>query len=144
MDTLTPAQRSERMRRIRGKNTKPELTVRGLVHSLGYRYRLHRKDLPGRPDLVFPSRKAVVFVHGCFFHQHPDPKCRLSRMPKSRLDFWKKKLEGNRSRDMRQQKALKAAGWRVLTLWECQISDRIKLIRRLQKFLGPTGKPLSS
>lgn len=140
MDTLTPRQRSERMARIRHKDTGPERIVRGLVHSLGYRYRLHAADLPGRPDLVFRSRRAVIFVHGCFFHRHPDRKCRLARLPKSRLEFWLPKLNGNRRRDLRNERALKIAGWRVLTLWECQLANKIHVIRRLVKFLGPARK----
>lgn len=127
------------MARIKSKNTKPEKYIRSLVHGLGYRYRLHRDDLPGKPDLVFPSRNAVIFVHGCFFHRHPNPKCALARLPKSRLDFWIPKLEGNRRRDRRNERALKKAGWRVLTLWECQLSNKILVIRRVVKFLGPVG-----
>ena len=100
MDTLSKAQRSERMSRVRGKDTKPELLVRRLVHGMGYRYRLHRRDLPGTPDLVFPGRRKVIFVHGCFWHRHPDPACKLARLPKSRTDFWLPKLEGNRARDI--------------------------------------------
>ena len=139
MDTLNRTERSERMSRVRNKNTKPELTVRRLIHSLGYRYRLHRGKLPGRPDLVFSSRRAVIFVHGCFFHRHPDPNCRLARLPKSRLGFWLPKLEGNKARDERNLKALADQGWRALVIWECQLSDRIGLIRRVVSFLGPSG-----
>ena len=121
-DTLTPAQRSERMGRVRGKDTQPEMRIRRLVHGMGYRYRLHRRDLPGKPDMVFPARRAVIFVHGCFWHRHPDPACKLARLPKSRLDFWATKLEGNRERDARNQSALLALGWRVLVIWECEIA----------------------
>lgn len=142
MDTLSRQQRSERMARIRHKDTKPERFVRSLVHSLGYRFRLHRAGLPGRPDLVFPSRRAVVFVHGCFFHRHQDQRCRLARLPKSRLEFWLPKLDGNRRRDRRNERALKKAGWRVLTLWECQLANKIQVIRRVVKFLGPARKTL--
>lgn len=142
MDTLSRRERSERMSRVRNKNTKPELAVRRLVHSLGYRYRLHRGKLPGRPDLVFPSRRAVIFVHGCFFHRHPDPNCRLARLPKSRLDFWLPKLEGNKARDERNLKTLAAEGWRTLVVWECELSDRMQVIRRVLDFLGP--RPFSS
>ncbi len=98
MDTLTPEQRSERMSRVRNKDTKPEMRVRRLVHALGYRYRLHDSRLPGRPDLVFKSRHKVIFVHGCFWHRHD--RCELCRMPKSRLQFWKPKLKANRERDL--------------------------------------------
>lgn len=138
-DTLTPEQRSERMSRVRGKDTGPELTVRRIVHALGYRYRLHGSKLPGRPDLVFASRKAVIFVHGCFFHRHPDPTCKLARLPKSRLEFWRPKLEGNRARDERNVRELVGTGWRVLTVWECELRDKMPLIRRITDFLGPPG-----
>lgn len=120
---------------VRNKDTKPEMIVRRLVHSMGYRFRLHRSDLPGKPDLVFPSRKAVIFVNGCFWHLHPDPNCRLARMPKSRLDFWKPKLQGNRERDERNTFSLEAAGWRVLTIWECQLDDERALASRIRAFL---------
>src|SRR5664279_1164504 len=103
VDTLTKAERSARMARIRGKDTGTELVVRSLIHSLGYRYRLHAKSLPGRPDLVFRKRRKVVFVHGCFWHRHDDPGCKLARLPKSRLEFWVPKLEGNRDRDRTNQ-----------------------------------------
>ena len=139
MDTLTKQQRSERMSRIRNKDTGPELTVRRLVHSLGYRYRLHGRKMPGRPDLVFRSRRAVIFVHGCFFHRHLDPACRLARLPKSRLDFWLPKLEGNRVRDERNIHALIELGWRVLIVWECQLPHKVRLQRRITKFLGTSG-----
>lgn len=103
MDTLTREERSERMSRVRSKNTVPELAVRRLVHALGYRFRLHRRDLPGTPDLAFPGHHKAIFVHGCFWHRHPDPDCKLARMPKSRQEFWKLKLEGNRARDLRNE-----------------------------------------
>ena len=135
MQGVDPA-RSRQMSLVRHKNTKPEMMVRQLVHALGYRFRLHRKDLPGKPDLVFPSRRAAVFVHGCFWHQHPDPECRLARMPKSRQDFWRPKLEGNRKRDERNIVALEAAGWRVLIVWECQIKDSASVANRLAGFLN--------
>jgi len=137
MDTLSPAERSARMSRVRHKDTGPEWAVRRLVHAMGYRYRLHGRSLPGRPDLVFPGRKAVIFVHGCFFHRHPDPRCKLARLPKSRLDFWLPKLEGNRARDHRNCAELLGIGWRVLTLWECELRDKMQVIRRVKKFLGP-------
>ncbi len=129
------------MSRVRHKDTGPEWAVRRIVHGLGYRYRLHSRKLPGRPDLVFPSRKAVIFVHGCFFHLHPDPECKLARLPKSRLDFWLPKLEGNRARDERNVVELLGIGWRVLTLWECELRDKMQLIRRVKKFLGPPREP---
>ncbi|WXU25556.1 very short patch repair endonuclease [Bradyrhizobium sp. A5] len=125
------------MARVRGRDTKPEMRVRRALHAAGLRYRLHAKGLPGRPDLIFPSRRAVVFVHGCFWHRHPDPDCKLARLPKSRLDFWLPKLEGNRARDERVKAELKRLGWKVFEVWECQIKDddlravakRIKAIR---------------
>ncbi len=134
-DTLTPAARSERMSRIRGRDTGPEMRVRRLAHRLGYRYRLHRPELPGRPDLVFPSRRKIIFVHGCFWHRHPDPDCGLARLPKSRLDFWLPKLEGNRARDIENQKKITESGWRVLVVWECELRDASRLERVLKTFL---------
>jgi DNA mismatch endonuclease (patch repair protein) len=134
-DTLTTAERSRRMSRIRCKDTAPEMTVRRIVHRLGYRYRLHRKDLPGRPDLVFPRLRSVIFVHGCFWHRHPDPNCRLARLPKSRLDFWEPKLTANRGRDLCIQDALTADGWRVLVVWECELRHKEQLENALKNFL---------
>lgn len=134
-DTLTIAERSERMRRVRGKDTKPELMVRRLVHRLGYRFRLHRKDLPGKPDLVFPGRRKVIFVHGCFWHRHPEPTCPLARLPKSRLEFWLPKLEANRERDVRNLRSLESLGWQALVIWECETKDGSKLIDRIRGFL---------
>ena len=134
-DTLSPEARSERMSRVRGKDTKPEMAVRRLVHAMGYRYRLHRRDLPGIPDLVFRRLKKVIFVHGCFWHRHPDTKCKLARMPKSRLDFWRPKLEGNRRRDEASQAELKKLGWRVLVVWECEIGHKEQLENKIRKFL---------
>ncbi len=105
---------------IRARDTKPELRVRQALHAAGLRSRLHAKDLPGKPDLVFRSRRLAVFVHGCFWHQHPDPACKLARMPKTRLDFWRPKFERNHERDIRTRAALEAQGWSVLEIWECQ------------------------
>lgn len=135
MDTLTPKQRSERMSKVRGRDTKPEMVVRRLVHGLGYRYRLHRAELPGKPDLVFLARKKVIFVHGCFWHRHDDPACRLARLPKSRLEFWGPKLEGNRKRDVDNLARLAEMGWRSLVIWECQVKDRRALEARVKEFL---------
>jgi DNA mismatch endonuclease (patch repair protein) len=134
VDTLTPPERSQRMSRVRSKDTKPEWVVRRLVHRLGFRYRLHSGRLPGRPDLVFPSRRKAVFVHGCFWHRHP--RCRNTRMPKSRLSFWRPKLLENRLRDLRNQRALKKLGWGFLIVWECELRDRGRLSERLLDFLG--------
>lgn len=136
MDTLTKEQRSERMGRIKDRDTRPELSVRRLVHRLGYRYRLHRRDLPGRPDMVLARHRAVIFVHGCFWHQHPDPSCPLARMPKSRLSFWGPKLRQNRERDERAEAELARAGWRVLVVWECELRDREHVARKIRSFLA--------
>lgn len=133
LDTLSPAQRSERMSRVRGTDTKPELAVRRLVHSMGYRYRLHSRKLPGIPDMVFPRRRKIIFVHGCYWHRHEG--CRNCRLPKTRLDFWVPKLEGNRRRDIENQQKLRELGWDVLVIWECEIKDRQALTDRLKNFL---------
>jgi DNA mismatch endonuclease, patch repair protein len=130
-----PPERSRQMARVRSKDTKPEMAVRRLVHRLGYRYRLHRRDLPGSPDIVFPGRRKVIFVHGCFWHRHPDPDCKLARMPKSRLEFWEPKLEANAERDKRALQALEALGWEALTLWECEIKSNRDLEDRIIRFL---------
>lgn len=134
-DSLSPADRSARMARVRGRDTKPEMLVRRLVHGMGFRYRLHDRRLPGAPDLVFAGRRKAIFVHGCFWHRHLDSTCRLARMPKSRLDFWRPKLEGNRQRDLHNQAALHAAGWTFLVVWECEMGDREHLENRLRMFL---------
>ena len=105
---------------VRAKDTKPELKVRKAFHAAGLRYRLHDRRLPGKPDLVFPSRRAVVFVHGCFWHQHPDPSCKLCRMPKSRQEFWRPKLQANAVRDRSTEDLLRSMGWHVFTVWECE------------------------
>ena len=139
MDTLTPEERSERMSRVRGKDTKPEMLVRRLVHAMGYRYRLHRRDLPGNPDIVFPSRRKVIFVHGCYWHRHP--KCKLARIPKSRQEFWVPKLEGNQKRDFANQKRLRGLGWDLMVIWECQTGDREGLADRIKSFLGGDHRP---
>jgi DNA mismatch endonuclease, patch repair protein len=138
-DTLTKAARSERMSRVRSRDTKPEVRVRKLLHAMGYRYRLHARELPGRPDVVFRRRRKVIFVHGCFWHRHSDPECRLARLPKSRQDFWLPKLEGNRKRDESNVEALQALGWSVLLVWECQIADREQLQNALRWFLDGEG-----
>jgi DNA mismatch endonuclease (patch repair protein) len=135
-DSLSPQERSLRMALVKGRNTKPELVVRQIVHSLGYRYRLHKSELPGSPDLVFASRRKLIFVHGCFWHRHPDPKCKLARLPKSRLDFWLPKLESNRQRDIRVIKIASDMGWEPLVIWECELSDTQKLRNKLRCFLG--------
>lgn len=136
MDSLTPAERSERMSRIKDRNTKPELIVRSLIHRMGYRYRLHGKELPGRPDLVFTKKRKVIFVHGCFWHRHEG--CRLARLPKSRLDFWRPKLEANAERDKEVERRLTELGWKVLTIWECEVKDEVVLTLRVRAFLDDT------
>jgi DNA mismatch endonuclease (patch repair protein) len=133
MDTLTPEQRSVRMSRVRGQDTKPEMAVRRALHALGFRFRLHDKRLPGRPDLVFPGRGKVVFVHGCFWHRHEG--CTLARLPKSRLEFWIPKLEANRARDAAKLAALSEAGWRATVIWECELKDMKRAAERLARFL---------
>jgi DNA mismatch endonuclease, patch repair protein len=135
VDKLSEKRRSENMRQIRSKNTAPELALRSLVYGMGYRYRLHRKDLPGKPDLVFPARKKVIFLHGCFWHQHEE--CREGRMPGSRRDYWAPKLARNCERDMSAQAALKSLGWDVQTIWECELEkDATEVAHKLYDFLG--------
>jgi DNA mismatch endonuclease (patch repair protein) len=133
MDIVSRERRSAMMSRIRGRDTKPELIVRKLTHALGYRFRLHRRDLPGTPDLVFPGRRKVIFVHGCFWHRHPG--CRFAYEPKSRVDFWRAKFAGNSARDARVYEELKQAGWDVLTIWECETADSDQLKHTLKAFL---------
>jgi DNA mismatch endonuclease, patch repair protein len=120
-DVVSVADRSRMMAGIRGKNTKPELTIRRLLFALGYRFRLHRRDLPGAPDIVMPSRKVAIFVHGCFWHMHAG--CRYAKMPGTRPTFWKTKLGANVERDRRAIEELQALGWRVLCVWECSTRD---------------------
>ena len=118
MDTLTRAERSERMSLIHNKDTRPELIVRRIAHGCGFRYRLHVPTLPGKPDLVFPRLGKIIFVHGCFWHRHPG--CELARLPKSKLDFWERKLTENRRRDLGNIRKLRKAGWKVQVIWECE------------------------
>ena len=126
-------EKSRQMALIRSKDTKPELIVRMVAHRLGYRYRLHRKDLPGKPDLVFPGRRAIIFVHGCFWHGH---NCkRGSRVPKTRTEYWRVKIAGNADRDRKAVAALEADGWRVLTIWECELTNQSSLETRISAFL---------
>ncbi len=133
-DTLAPEERSALMARIRGVNTKPELTVRRALHAQGYRYRIHVRGLPGRPDLVFAKRQAAVFVHGCFWHRHG---CKKTTFPKSRQDYWQSKFDTNVARDRRNEEQLMQDGWRVFVAWECEIERDEALIDRLVAFLGP-------
>lgn len=139
VDTLTKLERSERMARIRSEGSQAELVVRRMLYACGYRYRLHRRDLPGTPDIVFARRKRVILVHGCFWHRHEDPKCRLARLPKSNLEFWLLKFESNKSRDRRQASQLTALGWKTHIVWECEIRDRKQLENDLRRFIEAEG-----
>ena len=133
-DNLTPEQRRFNMSRIRSTNTRPEMFVRSLVHRMGYRFRLHRRDLPGKPDLIFPSRRKVVFVHGCFWHMHD---CRFGSVkPKSNADYWQNKRLSNVERDKKHVATLEAAGWQVLTVWECEVKSSENLHEKLLGFLS--------
>lgn len=135
-DPLSPKERSERMSRVRAKDTKLEFVVRRIIHSLGYRYRLHFKELPGHPDLVFSKKRKVIFIHGCFWHLHEG--CSIYRYPKSRLDFWTPKLQGNKQRDIENQSKLNELGWEILVIWECEVKnvkDRQALQERIITFL---------
>lgn len=121
------------MSRIRSEDTAPEMTVRRLLHSMGYRYRLHPKNLPGKPDVVFPARRRVIFVNGCFWHAHG---CKIGRPPKSKLDFWEEKLNRNRQRDEKNRIALEQAGWKVLTVWQCETKNTEWLRKTLASFMA--------
>ena len=125
------------MSRVRGKDTKPEMAVRRMLHQAGYRFRLHRRDLPGTPDLVFPSRKTAVFVHGCFWHRHEH--CRRASTPKTRVEFWKEKFHRNVQRDRVNQNRLEQAGWKVIIVWECETTNLESLGARLRRELGMPG-----
>lgn len=129
-DTLTSERRSWNMSRIRGRNTGPELRLRSLLHRAGFRFRLHAKQLPGRPDVVLPRYRTAIFVHGCFWHRHPG--CRNATTPSTRREFWQEKFDSNVNRDARNRVALEAAGWTVLTVWECELkADAEGVVRRL-------------
>ena len=128
--------RSENMRRIKSKDMRPELAVRSLVHRMGYRYRLHSKDLPGKPDMVFASRRKVIFVHGCYWHGH---SCKKAHTPMSNLGYWTQKLTRNRERDRANSAALRAMGWQVLVVWECDTKYEPRLSKRIKKFLDGTA-----
>lgn len=140
-DVVSPEVRSRMMSGIRGKDTQPEMLVRKALHRMGFRYRLHDKKLPGHPDLVFPKYRAVIFVHGCFWHGHD---CRYFKWPKTRPDFWRNKIEGNQERDTRNIKKLEESGWRILVIWECELREAdnttmMDLIRDWSDWLS-TGK----
>lgn len=127
--------RSKNMAAIKSKGMKPELTVRRLVYNMGCHYRLHRKDIPGRPDLAFIGRKKAIYVHGCFWHQHSDPRCKIVHKPKSNLDYWLPKLKRNKERDRKALSEIKKTGWESLVIWECQTRDDEALTRRIKAFL---------
>lgn len=132
MDRLSPEARSRLMSKIGPRDTKPELAVRSLLHRLGYRFRLHRKDLPGTPDLVLPRHGVAIFVHGCFWHGH---HCKIDKMPKSRTEYWGPKIEANQRRDARKRRQLQRLGWRVVQVWECEIKNVDKLTAKLLRTL---------
>lgn len=142
MDKLTPERRSENMRRIRSIDTAPEKHFRRLIYALGYRYRLYGKALPGKPDLVFAGRRKVIFIHGCFWHQHEG--CIDGHTPKSGLGYWLPKLERNKVRDAENRRQLKNLGWKHLVIWECELKSPTRLVRRVQKFLGPPERAIPS
>ena len=133
MDKLSRAERSENMRRIRSENTAPEKALRQILKSLHYKFRPHVKNLPGRPDFVFPKERKAVFLHGCFWHLHG--RCKIARMPKSKLSYWLPKLKGNKKRDRNNAARLRYQGWKILTVWECQMTDISRVRQRLSAFL---------
>lgn len=136
-DTRTPEQRRRIMQSVRTKDTGPEMIVRRLLHGMGYRYRLHRKGLPGSPDIVLPGRRKAIFIHGCFWHGH---NCQKGRLPKSRIDYWLPKIERNKERDISATERLQTDGWDVLTIWQCEIADKTALETKLRNFLGSSPK----
>lgn len=133
MDIVPQEVRSRMMSSVRGKNTTPERAVRSSAHALGLRFRLHQADLPGRPDIVLRKHRTVIFVHGCFWHQHTCPR---ATTPKTHSEFWLTKLDGNRRRDLEKRAKLEALGWRVIEIWECETTDRAALDRRLRQLVG--------
>ena len=138
MDTISPERRSMNMSRIRSVHTSPEMTVRRLVHGMGFRYRLHATHLPGRPDMVFPGVRKIIDVRGCFWHQHK--KCIDSHIPKANIDYWRPKLAKNVGRDKANGKRLKANGWNVLTLWDCELRKPEQVRKRIVAFLRPATR----
>lgn len=134
-DKLSASRRSWLMSRVKGTNTTPEIAVRKIVHALGFRFRIHGKSLPGKPDIVLTKLKKIILVHGCFWHGHAD--CPKARVPKTRPEFWAKKFEYNRAKDKRNLRDLKAMGWKILVVWQCELKDARKLRRRLRRFLSP-------
>jgi len=143
MDRISREHRSWNMSRIRGRDTKPEKAVRSLLHRMGYRFRLHGRDLPGRPDIVLPKHRTVIFVHGCFWHRHRG--CKYAYTPKSRVGFWAKKFRANRLRDRRNEISLRERGWNVLVVWECELEDPEALVEMIRAHLWrSTGHHASS
>lgn len=132
VDRVTAQRRSRIMQSVGTANTGPEMAVRRALHRRGFRYSLHRRDLPGSPDIVFPSRRKILFVHGCFWHGH---SCRWGKLPKSRLEYWRPKIEANRKRDARNVKDLQDDGWGVLVVWQCELRDQPATINRIVQFL---------
>ena len=131
MDKITPEHRSWNMGRIRSRNTSVELTVRSLLHRLGYRFRLHRKDLPGKPDIILPKHKTVIFVHGCFWHHHNE--CKYAYTPKTRVIFWENKFRENKKRDSKNKNELEAIGWNVIVIWECELDNPESVAMKLEE-----------
>lgn len=131
VDFLSPAERSERMSRIRSTNTSPEVALRRELHALGFRFRLHRKDLPGKPDIVLPKYRTAIFVHGCFWHRHGG--CKIANTPKSNTGFWQEKFDRNVARDAKSEELLKAQGWAVIVVWECELGSRQKAVDAASK-----------
>ncbi len=134
MDTIPPSRRREIMRLVKPRDTRPELALRRLIYSLGYRYRVCDKALPGRPDIVFKGKRKVIFLHGCFWHRHEG--CKMTRLPKSRQDFWANKFLKNQARDERQSKRLEEMGWQSLVIWECEMHDAPFVLGRVERFLN--------
>lgn len=129
-DSLSPEKRSWNMSRIKGKDTKPEMTVRSLLHKMGYRFRLHRKDLPGVPDIVLPKYKTAIFIHGCFWHRHNG--CKLAYNPKTRIEFWNKKFRDTVKRDQLNIKKLEELGWNTEIIWECEVKNMMELGKKIE------------
>lgn len=124
------------MQAIKSQNTKPEIIVRKLIYALGYRYRLHKKGMPGKPDIIFNGRRKIIFVHGCFWHQHDSANCKIARIPKSNQEFWIPKLEKTKLRDLNQIEILISQGWKVLLIWECEVKNTEMLTKKIEDFLG--------
>ena len=133
LDTLSPEERSQRMSLVKGRDTKPELQVRGVLRKLGYRYRLQYSKIPGKPDFAFPGKRKAIWVHGCFWHRHEN--CVLARLPKGRRDFWVPKLEENKRRDLENQEKVKQAGWKSLVIWECELNNTDMIEDKIKAFM---------